>query len=53
MPKKIKEIDVSNLQGQHMTIKWSDIGVTFIINDDAWTTEYPGEVIDAISEIED
>lgn len=53
MPKKIKEIDVSNTEGQHMTIKWSNTGVMFIINDDFWTTDDPGEVIDAISEIED
>lgn len=53
MPKKIKEIDVSNAEGQPMTIKWDRAGVTFIINDAIWTTEDPGEVIDAISEIED
>jgi hypothetical protein len=53
MAKKIKEIEISNDEGQIMTVKWNKDGILFQIDDQAWLTDDPGEVCDAIDEVSD
>ena len=54
MATKIREITIYNDDGDQMTIKWSPKGVTFeIASADGITNNDPGEVKDAISEVED
>lgn len=52
MAKKIKEIDLSNDQGQIMTVKLHNDGIMFQIDDQTWWTNDPDEVCDAINELE-